>query len=994
MHSRSVLRALRLTPLALVLLAAPAAAQRGGQAAPVMNEINQADDPHFRGLRWRSIGPVGQGGRIDDIAVVESNPSIYYIGFATSGLWKTVNNGTTFEPVFDTYGTHSIGDVAIAPSNPDVVYVGTGESNNRQSSSFGEGIYRSTDGGKTFTHVGLRETQSIARIVVHPTDPDMAWVAANGHLFGPNPERGVFRTTDGGRTWTKVLYVDENTGATDIVIDLKNPNTLYAATYQRRRSAWGFASGGGGSGIWKSTDGGRNWTRLAGNGLPAGTMGRIALDIARSNPDVIYAQIEVGPDKEPVQNPPAGRGGRGEGGAGGVGAGGRGGQEAPPDPQVSGVWRSSNGGQSWQFQSNFNPRPMYFSQIRVDPNHENVVYSAGLPVAKSTDAGKTFTVLVGFGHVDQHAIWIDPNNSDHVMIGNDGAADVSWDGGQTWESLRTMAVGLPYHASADMRRPYYVCTGLQDNGSWCGPSSVRGNAIIKEDWYGVGGGDGFYSAIDPSDWKIVYTESQNGNVNRYDLRTGESQSIRPRAPGSGRGGGGGGGGAGGGNVPSNIVPPPPEGTQIRTNWNSPFMLSPHNPSVIYIGTNYLFKSLDRGNTYTMSPDLTKSIDRDTLSILGMKGDMPSCGRARQGACILSRGDGTNFWSTITTIDESTLVPGLLWVGTDDGNVQVSRDGGVTWTEVSRNVPGGTKYYYISRVEASHSDPATAWISIDGHRHNDLKPYVYVTRDYGRTWTSIAANLPATGNVNTIRQDPRNARLLYVGTEFGFFASLDEGGSWSRLMTNLPVTRIDDVLVHPRDNDMVLSTHGRSIWIMDDVTALQQLTPEVMVQDAALLEPREAVLWKNDRTLARAVTGNKNFRGENAPRGTAIAYWLKSAPAGEAKLTITELATGEVFRTLEATKFQGLNRIQWDLCSDAREAQPGQAGRGFGGFGGGCGGGGRGGGGGGGGGAGGQQGPPRVSTLAGAGLYRVTLSVGGKEYSHNVAVLEDIWMNDK
>jgi photosystem II stability/assembly factor-like uncharacterized protein len=986
MHSMSGLRVLPLVPLALLVLASPVVAQRGGQAEPVMNEINQADNPAFRGLRWRSIGPVGQGGRIDDIAVVETNPSIYYIGFATSGLWKTVNNGTTFEPIFETYGTHSIGDVAIAPSNPDVIYVGTGESNNRQSASFGEGVYRSTDGGKTFTNVGLRETQSIARIVVHPTDPNTAWVAANGHLFGPNPERGVFKTTDGGRTWNKVLYVDENTGATDIVIDLKNPNTLYAATYQRRRTAWSFAAGGGGSGIWKSTDGGRNWTRLSGNGLPAGTMGRIALDIARSNPNVVYAQIEVAPDKEPVQNPPAGRGGRGAGG-GGFGGGGRGGQEQPPDPQITGTWRSSNGGQSWQFQSNFNPRPMYFSQIRVDPNHDNVVYSAGLPVAKSTDSGKTFTELDGFGHVDQHAIWIDPNNSDHVMIGNDGAADVSWDGGQSWESLRTMAVGLPYHASVDMRRPYYVCTGLQDNGSWCGPSSVRASSIIKEDWYGVGGGDGFYSAIDPTDWKIVYTESQNGNINRYDLRTGESQSIRPRAPGSGRGGGGGGGGRGG-NAPSNIVPAPPEDTQIRTNWNSPYMLSPHNPRVIYVGTNYLFKSMDRGDTYTMGPDLTKAIDRDTLSIMGMKGDLPGCGRAHQGTCILSRGDGTNYWGTITTIDESTMVPGLLWVGTDDGNVQVSRDGGVTWTEVSGNVPGGTKLYYISRVEASHFDPATAWISVDGHRSDDLKPYIFVTHDYGRTWTSIASNLPVWGNVNTIRQDPKNPKLLYAGTEFGFWVSLDEGGTWSRLMTNLPVTRIDDVLVHPRDNDLVLSTHGRSIWILDDVTPLQQMTPEVMTQDAALFEPREAVLWKNDRTLSRAVTGNKNFRGENAPRGTAIAYWLKAVPAGDVRLTITDLASGEVFRTLDATKFQGLNRIQWDLCSDAREVQPGQGGRGFGGFGGGCGGGGRGGGGG------GQQGPPRVATLAGPGLYRVTLSVGGKEYSHNVAVLEDIWMNDK
>jgi len=738
--SRTLLTALFLAPLPTLV-----SAQGGGQGqqqAPAAPAINQATDPLLKPFRWRSIGPVGQGGRVDDFAVVESDPSTFYVGFATGGLWKTTNHGTTFEPVFDTFTSASIGDVAVAPSHPDIVWVGTGEANNRQSSSFGDGIYKSTDGAKTFTHMGLRETQTVARFLIHPRNPDVVWVAANGHLFGPNPERGVFKTADGGRTWRKVLFVDDHTGATELVMDPSNPDVLFAATYQRRRTAWGFAGGGPSSGIWRSDDGGERWSRVSGNGLPNGTMGRVALDFSRSNPNVIYAQIEVAPDEERLvaqgqrQGGGAGQAGTGgpgaqaggggggppqcpttgviqEAGAGGGGGGG-GGQQQPaePDPQCSGVWRSNDKGRTWEFLSNQNARPMYFSQIRVDPSNENTVYTAGVQSYKSTDGGKTWRTLQGQGHVDHHALWIDPNDSRHVMYGNDGSVDVSWDGGETWESLRSWAVGQPYHASVDLRRPYFVCTGLQDNGSWCGPSSVREGPILAQDWYRVGGGDGFYSQIDPTDWMILYSESQGGNMNRYNLRTGESQSIRPRAPlrpGQGPGGGGGGGGQFQNLTPEqqeafrrgNIAPQPPEGTQFRWNWNTPMLLSPHNPSVIYVGGNRLFKSFNRGETWTMTGDLTKAIDRDTREIMGQKGTLPRCGRERSGACILSKHDGTSAWGTLVTIAESPLVPGVLWVGTDDGNVQVSKDGGATWTEVGKNIPGGTKEYYVSRVEASY-----------------------------------------------------------------------------------------------------------------------------------------------------------------------------------------------------------------------------------------------------------------------------------------------------
>lgn len=977
-NTRSRRRTTRQAALGLLALTLGATAlpAQGQPVDSARRLINQADDPALRGFRWRVIGPVGQGGRVNDIAVVERDPQTYYVAFATAGIWKTSNHGVTFTPTFDTYSTHSIGDIAIAQSNPEIVYAGTGEANNRQSSSFGDGVYKTTDGGTTWTNMGLRETQSIARVVVHPTNPNVVWVAATGHLFGPSAERGIYKTSDGGRTWRKTLFVDDNTGATEVVIHPRNPNVLFAATYTRRRTVWGFASGGPGSGIWKSSNGGESWSRVRGGGLPSGTMGRIGLDFARSSPNVLYAQIEVAPDKEAIaaaaQQAPAGGGG----------AGGGGGQALPPDDKVSGIWRSSDGGNSWEFRSNQNNRPMYYSQVRVDLNDPNTVYVGGASAFKSVDGARTFTQLTGFGHGDHHAIWIDPGNSRHVMYGNDGSLDISWDGAQTWEAIRTWAVGQPYHTSVDMRRPYYVCTGLQDNGSWCGPSSVRSGPILAQDWYRVGGGDGFYSAVDPTDHMIVYAESQDGNMNRVDLREATTVVIRPRpggravdAPPAA-------------NVPAalrpNVVPEAEAPTIPRFNWNTPLVLSPHDASTVFVAGNRLFISKDRGTTWRMTSDLTKQVNRDEREIIGMRGSLPGCSRARIGACILSRNDGVQTFGNAVSFAESHIMPGVYWYGSDDGNIQVSRDHGTTWTEVGKNIPGGTKEYYISRVEPSHFDVATAYVSIDGHKSDDLKPYIYVTRDYGRTWTSLSSDLPPAGNVNTVRQDLRNPNLLYAGTEFGFFVSLDEGKSWKRFMTNLPVVRIDDVKIHPRDNDLILATHGRSVWIMDDVSALQQMKPETMTSDATLFEVRNAVAWKPDIRMRRSVTGAKNFQGENAPSGTTISYWLASAPSGDAKITITDVSTGQVFRTIDGTKQQGMNRVQWNLCSDPRPAQPAQSAGGFGG-GGPCAGPG---------GGGPQQGPQRVGRLAGPGAYAVTLTIAGKSYSRPVSVLEDVWMHER
>ena len=995
-----------LSVMAIPVAVSLAGAQGGGQAAAAPAPmINQSTDPLLRSFRLRSIGPASMGGRIDDIAVSESNPSIIYLGYATSGIWKSVNNGTTFEPVFDTYEVSSIGDLAIHPTNPDIVYAGTGESNNRQSSSFGGGVYKTTNGGRTWTLVGLRETQSISRVVIDPRNPETVYVAANGHLFGPNEERGIYKTTNGGQTWTKVKYVDENTGFTDLAIDPSNPSVLYAASYQRRRTTCCFSGGGPGSGIWKTTNGGQTWTKLTGNGLPPGTYGRIALDVSRSSPNIVMVQIEAGEIGQVIQ-PGQGRGGggggfggggynwcnnagpgRGFGGGGGGGGGGRGGEQPAAQPQTApalnpaqgGIFKSTNSGGSWQHVSNCNARPMYFSQIRIDPQNPNNVYVAGLPIAKSLDGGRTFATLDEAGghgdpgHVDVHAIWIDPKNSNHILNGNDGGLDISYDQGRNWTSVRTKAAGYFYAISYDMRRPYWVCGGLQDNGSWCGPSNVRhNNGILNSDWFNIGGGDGFYTQQDLNDYNIVYAESQNGNTSRLDLRTGRGGSIRPSAPppppqvdvpsaagrgGAAAGGGGGGGGRGGGTP--NVVNAR-AGDQYRYNWSTPYTQSVHNPSVIWLGGNRVFKSYNRGDTWIASPDLTKQYDRNTHTVMGQAGNTTQ----------LSKNDGISNYSTVITVSESPIKPGITWAGTDDGNVQVTRDDMATWTEVGKNLPGlpAGHMYWVSRVVASAHDSARAYVAVDGHRSDDLKPYVYMTNDFGRTFTSISGNLPAFGNVQVITEDPKNPDLLFVGTEFGLYVSLNRGQSWQKFMNNYPTIRTDDIRIHPRDGDLIIGSHGRSIWIADDITPLQQLTPAVLAADATLFDIRPAVAWLNDRKAGQAVTGQFVFQGENAPRGTAISYYLKNAGMGPAKISITDVS-GRVVREIDGTANQGINRVQWNL---APNAPPGAQG-------------GRGGGGGGGGG-----GAPSVAP----GTYKVTVTIGGTTLTKTVEVLEDRWMEER
>jgi hypothetical protein len=959
--------------------AQPAAAQAPPQpqAPPALPPINESTDPWLRPFRWRSIGPANMGGRIDDITVVESNPSTYYVGYATGGIFKTENNGTTFTQIFEVHPTASIGDIAVAPSDPNIIYVGTGEPNNRQSSSFGDGMYKSTDAGKTFVNIGLTETQSIARVIVHPTNPNVVYVAAVGHLFAPNKERGVYKRIDGGRTWTSIKFIDEDTGFTDMVMDPSKPDTLYAASYQRRRTPHGFNGGGPGSGLWKTTDGGRSWQKMSGTGLPEGLLGRIGIDLCRTRPNVVYAQIEVGPsggtgagvgaDGQPVA-PGAGRGA-----LAGAQAAGRAAQAGaaplPPDPKRSGVWRSDDAGRTWRVVSNTNDRPMYYSKIRVDPSNPDVVFLGGAPAFRSVDGGKTFRTLQNLAHSDHHAIWIDPRNSKHVMYGNDGGLNVSYDQGETWDFVNTKATGQFYAISADMRKPYYVCGGLQDNGSWCGPSAKR-NAlgILNSDWFRVGGGDGFYTQQDPTDWAIVYAESQDGAVNRLDLRKGTTTSIRPRAP---RAAGPGGlspeqmaqmaaqFGMQAPSTASNIVPEPPAGETFRFFWNTPVVLSPHNANILWVGGNRLFKSVNRGETYTMSPDLTRNLSRFTRPIMGAAGDAP----------MASKHDGVATTSVITTVSESPVVPGVVWVGTNDGNLQVSRDGGATWKNVVENVKGVPDETFVSRVEASHFDAGACYVTFDGHRTDDHKPYVFLTKDYGATWTPLASNLPQ-GHVNVIREDPKNGSLLYLGTEYAMYISLNGGKEWKRFMTGLPTVPIDDILVHPRDNDLIIGTHGRSIWIVDDITALQQMTDQAVAADVTLFPPRPAVAWRNDITQTITVGGSRHFRGENPAPGTAISYVLKSVPSGDVKITISDV-TGRVVREMAGTKDAGLNRVPWNLRGTPIQGTPG--GRGAAGAGGQAGGG-----------RGGFGGGPAVEP----GTYLVKLTVAGKDYTQKLVVEAD------
>lgn len=887
-------------------------------------------------MKWREIGPATMGGRIDDFAVVESDPRIIYAGTAAGGIFKTTNGGTTWTPIFDKQDVPTIGDLALAPSDPSVLYVGTGEPNNRQSSSWGKGVYKSTDAGKTWQYLGLPETQAIGRIVVHPTNPEVVYVAAVGKLWGASPERGVYKSTDGGKTWQQVLKINDDTGVSDIALDPASPNTLYAAAYQRRRTVFGFNGSGPGSALYKTTDGGATWAKLS-KGLPydmpegattppnAATLetGRIAVDIYRKNSSIVYMTIEHA---------------------------------------NGGVFRSNDKGETWQKMSDTQPRPMYFSQIRIDPNNDLRLWMAGVPLFYSEDGGKTFTNSRGNSiHVDYHAIWINPNNSDHALAGTDGGVHQTWDGGKSWDFIDNLAIGQFYEIGVDMQSPYNICGGLQDNNTWCGPSrTFNSRGIDNEDWYTVGGGDGFYAQVDPLEPHIVYAESQDGNLVRRNTKTGEAILIRP--------------------VPA-------EGEKAyRFNWNSPIVISKYDNKTIYYAGNFVFKSNDRGDTWTrISPELTTAQDRNTMPIMGKVPDKDS----------RSRHDGVQQWPTISTLSESPASAETLWAGTDDGQLQVTRDGGKTWKNVFEKLPDAPKGTYVSRVVPSVTGAGVAFVTLDGHRSNDFKQYVYVTENFGDSWKSLAGGLPQDGGtISVLREHAKNPKLLFLGTEYGAYASFDRGAKWHKVKSNFPASvPVDDIVIHPRENDLIFGTHGRSIWILDDISALAELNDAILDSDAHLFDLRAAMMWRTWNNTGS--TGDKKFFGANPPPGAWLSFYFKNKPTDKDRLTLViSDAAGQTVRTIncnpprpsgtaagatqgggggffggggsQCTLQQGFNRFAWDFRGDSLML-PGGAGQGGGGpFGGG--------------------GIPGLRVEPGT--YNVKLSYNSKDVTKQLTVQED------
>jgi photosystem II stability/assembly factor-like uncharacterized protein len=837
--------------LALLAGAAPTdvEAQRARASAPPPALVaGVPDSAVLAHQRFRSIGPALMSGRISDVAVpVPARPGeragkTFYVAAAGGGVWKTTNGGVTYEPVFDDQRVSSIGAVAVAPSNADIVWVGTGESNNLRSSSWGDGIYRSMDAGATWTHMGLPRSQHIPRIVVHPTNPDVVFVAAMGPLWSGGGERGFYKTTDGGRTWRNTLSAGPYTGVTDIVLDPRNPDVIFATTYQRDRRAYSFVAGGPESGIWKSTDGGERWTPLT-EGLPTSDMGRVGLAVSLSQPRTLYATV----DAEPV---------------------------------VGGIYRSDDEGASWRRVNELQSIPWFFGQIRIDPQDPERIYHLGVSLSVSDDGGATFRRIAGNTHADHHAMWIDPADPEHLIIGNDGGLFVSHDRGETWDFALNLPVATFYAIGVDNRDPYWIYGGLQDNGTFAGPSATRTNTgVTNADWVRVGGGDGFYAVIDPEDHNIAFAESQNGVLFRFDFATQERKGIRP---------------------------PAEEGIQDRYNWSAPLLISPHDRKTLYFASNYLFRSRDRGDSWErLGPDLSRNLNRDSLPIMGLAG--PGGHR---------RNEGVADFGNITTVDESPLREGLLYVGTDDGLLQVSRDGGATWTRVDRfrGVPDMT---YVSRVIASAHDEATMYITFDGHRSNDFTPYVLRSTDYGRTFTSIAANLPADAAVYVIREHHRNPDLLVVGTEYGVFVSLDRGRRWTQLRNGIAPAPVHDVIIHPRANDLIVGTHGRGIYVLDDIAALERLA--AASRGPAYLFAPPAATIQNAHGGAR-IPGNRNYTTEN-PRtrpatGHSAAMFTYFAGPVLAADTIGSIAvldaSGAVVREVPAPLRPGVHRVDWDL----------------------------------------------------------------------------------
>jgi len=804
-----------------------------------------ADAPLLSALPARNIGPANMGGRICDIEAVESDPRTFYVGSANGGLWKTRDRGDTWESLFDQQATLSIGDVAIAPSDPNIVYVGTGEANPRNSVSWGNGVYKSTDAGKTWQYVGLKETQHIGRIVVHPRNPDIVYVAALGRIWGPNKERGLYKSTDGGKTWSQSKYIDEKTGFIDVAIDPSEPEILYAAAWEVRRGP--FSGGnpekgwGAGSGLFRTTDAGKTWEKMT-EGLPRGELGRCGFSIYRKDPKIVYAVVQS--DRTTItvagQLPKAGN-----------------------DPAIGGVFRSEDKGKTWKKLNDLCPRPFYYGQIRVDPSDDQRIYVLGVTFFISEDGGKNFKPQtfpmnqpnVVRPHADHHALWIDPKDSNSVLLGNDGGIYRSKDRTKTWEHLRGMPLAQFYGVAVDMQKPYRVYGGLQDNGSWGGPVATDSTeGITTAHWLRIGGGDGFQCMIDPTDANTVYYESQYGNFQRRDVKAAKSKPLKPVAP---------------------------KGEPLyRFNWNSPMVMSPHDPKTIYYGGNHVFKSTDRGDTWkVISKDLTRG----------------------------TPGPSKDSGNTLTVLTESPMKAGLLYAGSDDGKLHVTKDGGETWTDLTNKIPDVGVERWMTKVECSSFDEGTAYLTFDRHRQDDRKPYLFKTTDHGQTWTLLTAGLPADAPVHVVRESSKNRNLLFAGTEFGLFVTLDAGKNWQRMSEGMPPhVTVNDLVIHPRERDLVVGTHARGVYIVD-IGPLEDLTDKVRATEFYVcnVRPVRAVTLK----APEQPLTSRSYRAPNPPIAATVYYHQKSD--NPVSLTISD-KSGKELVTLTGPGKAGLQVVQWDL----------------------------------------------------------------------------------
>ena len=796
----------------------------------------------LKSYKWRAIGPANMGGRVTDIDGIPGDPNTFYVSGADGGIFKTTNGGVNFKSIFEGQRAYSIGALTVAPSDNNVLWVGTGEGDPRNSVGYGVGVYRSVNAGKTWQYLGLKETERIKRIVVDPKNPDVACVCALGKEWGPNTERGVFKTTDGGKSWKKILYIDENTGCADLAMETNNPRIMYAGMWTFRRKPWRFDDGGKNTALYRTMDGGETWDKIM-NGLPKTDMARPGIHIAQNEPNIIYLMTEFA--------------------GGGT------------------VFRSEDRGDHWKMVNddpNINFRPFYYSDVRVDPNNADILFSISGRLSRSKDGGKTWQRIAQTVHGDHQALWIDPMDSKRILNGSDGGFQESHDGGDTWEIFNNVELSQFYQIFVDNKDPYNVYGGLQDNGTWVGPSnSLYQAGILKRHWKGLAYGDGYYAVPIPGSEYEVYANLQGGVIFHVDSRYGNVQNIHPYPKIIGSAG--------------DAI----ENHKYRFNWDSPISISPHDPNTVYFGGNVIFKSTDRGNSWQQ-----------------ISGDLTTNDKSKQktsGGTIYQDNTAAEFHCTILYIAESPVEAGVIWAGTDDGNVQLTRDGGKTWTNLKDRIKGLPEFAWVAKIHASEHDAGTAFIAVDQHRMDDFKPYIFMTTNYGKTWTKITNGLPQDDYVKVVRQDPVNPNILYAGMEHGIFASWDLGANWYKINNNLPNVSVRDLRIQPRDRDLIVGTHGRGAWILDDIRPIEELG-NTKGESVHLFPSRRATLWNMYWRIESL--GDRHYRAKNPEYGAYINYYLASGENVKATVDILD-ASGTKIRTLtDTTAKAGINRIVWDL----------------------------------------------------------------------------------